>query len=135
MLSVCIEGGVGTGWTLKYKELFYGDIKEIKLFSMRETLLKILYYSCFILLILNTYVKMYNSWRQSAWIKKRFIHQRLNGEHLNKIWFNQWLVGITDGDGTFSINYSNNKWGLSYKIAQSRYNLRLLYYIKKELRG
>lgn len=23
--------------------------------------------------------------------------------------------------------------GLSYKIAQSRYNLRLLYYIKKEL--
>ena len=111
--------------------MLYGDIKAIKLSSMRETLLKILYYSCFI--ILNTYVKMYNSWRQYAWVK-RFIHQRLNGEHLsNKALFEQWLVGVTDGDGNFSINYSNGKWGLSYKIAQSRYNLRLLYYIKKEL--
>lgn len=76
---------------------------------------------------------MYNSRRQYAWINK-FIHQRLNGEHpSSKAHFEQWLVGITDGDGNFSINYSNGKWSLSYKIAQSRYNLRLLYYIKKEL--
>jgi hypothetical protein len=82
---------------------------------------------------MNTYVKMYNSWRQHAWVNK-FIHQRLNGEHpSSKAYFEQWLVGVTDGDGNFSINYSNGKWGLSYKIAQSRYNLRLLYYIKKEL--
>ena len=33
-----IENGAGTGWTLnKDKELLYGDIKAIKLFSMRET--------------------------------------------------------------------------------------------------
>ncbi len=84
---------------------------------------------------MNTYVKMYNSRRQHAWINlKRFIHQRLNEEHLNKDWFEQWLVGVTDGDGNFSINYSNDKWGLSYKIAQSRYNLRLLYYIKNQLK-
>jgi hypothetical protein len=127
-----IENGVGTGWTLKCKELLYGNIEAIKLSSMRETLLKVLYYSCFIILI-NTYVKMYNSWRQHAWVN-RFIHQRLNGEHpSSKAYFEQWLVGVTDGDGNFSINYSNGKWGLSYKIAQSRYNLRLLYYIKKEL--
>lgn len=70
--------------------------------------------------------------RQHAWIN-RFIHQRLNGEHpSSKAYFEQWLVGVTDGDVNFSINYSNGKWGLSYKIAQSRYNLRLLYYIKKE---
>lgn len=134
IFSACIEGGAGTGWTLKYKELLYGDIKAIKLSSMRKTFLKILYYSCFIILM-NTYVKMYSSWKQYAWIK-RFIHQRLNGEHLStnyKAFFEQWLVGVTDGDGNFSINYSNGKWGLSYKIAQSRYNLRLLYYIKKEL--
>lgn len=112
--------------------MLYGDIKAIKLSSMREILQKILYYSCFTLLM-NTYVKMYNSGRQYAWVK-RFIHQRLNGEHLSsKAYFEQWLVGVTDGDGNFSINYSNGKWGLSYKIAQSRYNLRLLYYIKKEL--
>lgn len=76
---------------------------------------------------------MYNSRRQHAWVNK-FIHQRLNEEHpSSKAYFEQWLVGVTDGDGNFSINYSNGKWGLSFKIAQSRYNLRLLYYIKKEL--
>ena len=76
---------------------------------------------------------MYNSRRQHAWVNK-FIHQRLNGEHpSSRTYFEQWLVGVTDGDGNFSINYSNGKWGLSYKLAQSRYNLRLLYYVKKEL--
>ena len=76
---------------------------------------------------------MYNSRRQHAWVSK-FIHQRLNGEHpSSRTYFEQWLVGVTDGDGNFSINYSNGKWGLSYKLAQSRYNLRLLYYVKKEL--
>lgn len=63
-------------------------------------------------------------------------HQRLNEEHLkdkNKIWFKQWLVGFTDGDGNFSITHQGNKWGLSYKLSQSRYNLRVLYYIKNQL--
>lgn len=43
-----IENGAGTGWTLKNKELLYGNIKAIKLSSMRENLLKALYYKCFI---------------------------------------------------------------------------------------
>lgn len=53
----------------------------------------------------------------------------------NKIYFDfeKWLVGVTDGDGTFSIARQNNKWSLAFKITQSRYNLRLLYYIKKQL--
>ena len=77
--------------------------------------------------------------RQYAWVKKKHFfstHQRLNEEHLgdkNKIWFKQWLVGFTDGDGNFSITYQGNKWGLSYKLSQSRYNLRVLYYIKTQL--
>ena len=54
-------------------------------------------------------------------------------EFLFFLWNIHTRVGVTDGDGNFSINYSNGKWGLSFKIAQSRYNLRLLYYIKKEL--
>lgn len=58
----------------------------------------------------------------------------MNNESINnRIWFEQWLVGITDGDGTFSIVRQNNKWSLAYKIAFSRYNLRALYYIKKQL--
>ena len=40
---------------------------------------------------------------------------------------------MTDGDGTFHLAYQNGKWNLVYKIALSRYNLRALYYIKKQL--
>lgn len=137
VLSACIEGGAGTGWTLKNKELLSNSRKVIiKLSSMRETLQMfltyVINYSCLII----TYVKMFISRRQYAWVNNKFyfIHQRLNGEYLNKkIWFKQWLIGVTDGDGTFSIIYQNNKWNLAFKITQSRYNLRLLYFIKKEL--
>ena len=51
----------------------------------------------------------------------------------NRIFFEQWLVGITDADGTFHISYHKIKWGLAYKIVLSKYNLRILYYIKKQL--
>jgi hypothetical protein len=140
-----IENGVGTGWTLNMdRELLWGDSEAIKFSSMRgcpqvfnsleET--QVVGYSCFSLL---TYVKIPISRGKYAWVNNKYYstHQRLNGEYLennkNKIWFKQWLVGMTDGDGTFHIAYQNNKWNLVYKIALSRYNLRALYYIKKEL--
>lgn len=145
-----IENGAGTGWTLNTdRELLWGDPKAIKLFSMRKLLL-VLYcntethvidYSCLMSnLIAVTYVKMSIAWRQYAWANSNnySTHQRLNKEYLNnnnnnKIWFKQWLVGMTDGDGTFCIVRQNNKWNLAYKISLSRYNLRALFYIKKEL--
>lgn len=37
------------------------------------------------------------------------------------------------GDGSFTIARQNDKWSLVFKITQSRYNLRLLYYIKRQL--
>ena len=62
------------------------------------------------------------------------IHVKNNLMNKNsKDWFEQWLVGFTDGDGTFFISYSNNKWSLIYNISASRYNLRVLNYIKKQL--
>ena len=71
----------------------------------------------------QTYVKMPISGRKHAWVdnKKYSTHQRLNKEYLknSKDWFEQWLVGMTDGDGTFSIVRQNNKWSLVYKIALS----------------
>jgi hypothetical protein len=130
-----IENGAGTGWTLNMGKEFF------KLFSMHENLnLFVLYYSCIIIILLFlTYVKMYNTTlkfkviRQHAWLRKYISsHQRLNEEHFNED-FEKWLVGVTDGDGNFHISHQGNKWGLSFKITQSRYNLRLLYYIKKEL--
>ena len=92
-------------------------------------------YSC--LLLTKAYVKMSIAWRQYAWVNNKYYstHQRLNKEYLdnNKNWFKQWLVGMTDGDGTFHISYQNGKWNLVYKIALSRYNLRALFYIKRQL--
>lgn len=69
--------------------------------------------------------KILLAWRQSAWLTLNKVnHQRLNVEHLklfnnvnvhktgileNENIFKQWLVGLTDGDGTFSIVFQNNK--------------------------
>ena len=51
----------------------------------------------------------------------------------NKEMFYQWLVGFTDGDGTFSMYRQKNSWVLSYQLGQSTYNLKILCFIKKEL--
>ena len=60
-----------------------------------------------------TYVKMLVARIKYAWVRDESYstHQRLNKESLNsnKNLFEQWLVGIVDGDGTFSIYNSGNK--------------------------
>ena len=48
--------------------------------------------------------------------------------------FKEWLIGITDGDGTFYFAKTKKGiWTFSFQIGQSNYNLRLLYYIKSML--
>lgn len=49
--------------------------------------------------------------------------------------FDQWLVGFTDGDGTFNIyiNPQETKVNFTFKIGQSLYNVKLLYLIKTKL--
>jgi hypothetical protein len=81
------------------------------------------------------YVRMLSTRGQSACNTNgsKVLHQRLNVEHPSSSWFCQWLVGVTDGDGTFSISKQGNSWNLVFKIAQSSYNLRLLFYIKQSL--
>ncbi len=71
-------------------------------------------------------------------------HQRLNVKHasenvaykLPKECFAHWLVGVTDGDGCFSFSVNKKKnsiWNCTFKIGQSTFNYRLLYFIKKNL--
>jgi hypothetical protein len=111
---------------------------------------KFSYVSSYLLYLYYRVVKMLLSHEQFAWIIKFIIHQRLNVEHpykltnnninftrqilnQNKELFYQWLVGFTDGDGTFSIDYKNGKWYLTYNLSQHEYNSRLLYFIKYQL--
>jgi hypothetical protein len=154
LLSSLVENGAGTGWTVnkKDKQSLIRKDWAIKHHSMRETPL-ILFnkkqkfgenYS------LNTNlcgsqpwqeskqlaVKTFSTWGQSAWgklNKSTLAHQRLNVMQPNDEWFLQWLVGLTDGDGSFSILRQGDKWNLTFKISQNIYNLRVLYYIKKQL--
>ena len=155
LFAGAIENGVGTGWTLNMeysKQMMmlvpFGSLPDvgqaptglggIKLFSMREYPQKNEIRYSWLLNLKKSYVKTLMTGGQYAWVaKKNFvIHQRLNKEYLEKNekqWFEQWLVGITDGEGTFGFYKQNGKWILVYKIALSRYNLRCLYYIKTNL--
>lgn len=48
--------------------------------------------------------------------------------------FHKWLVGVVDGDGTFYFaKTKKGNWTFCFKVSQSIYNLRLLYFIKKML--
>ena len=106
-------------------------------------------------------VKMALTWGQSAWIfliiplifnflplrkyKGKLItfpkipsettrSKFTSGNVKNSTDFYKWLVGVTDGDGTFFF-YKNKKgvWIFTYKVGQSKYNIRLLYHIKSNL--
>lgn len=151
-----------TGWTIKKKmdrSLLRGnsEAQKTKLFSLRgypayPVRTQIIGYSW-----VNPYVRMPIVTGQFAWSVRHFSstdHQRLNKEHpntslqiydhsksVNKSKFNenignfhQWFVGFTDGDGSFTIYRSQEgKWNLYFKIGQSSYNLRVLYFIKNKL--
>lgn len=98
---------------------------------------------------IKSYVKIIYLIKQFASINNnKFIVQRLNVHSSNSAsiienkrvlnveqleWFQQWLVGFTDGDGSFTVSKSNNKWQLIFKLSQSKYNLRILNYVKIQL--
>lgn len=65
-------------------------------------------------------------------------HQRLNVEKHSQDWLQQWLVGLTDGDGTFNVDRHvkpnrNVVWNLVYKISLSQRNARAIYKAKNIL--
>lgn len=153
LLSALVENGAGTGWTVKDKLSYNSNVIINKLYLMQETPLSLSYGSNYLFYVFNGVVKMLLTWGQFAWLKF-YNHQRLNVEHpsrticssqtnninltkqtltQNKELFYQWLVGFTDGDGTFSIAHQNGKWSLAFKLSLHEYNTRLLYFIKSQL--
>lgn len=68
-------------------------------------------------------------------INRKYYNTKLSfNKPINK-WFYQWLVGFTDGDGSFIIDRQKNgkKWNLIFKISQKSNNAQILYFIKKIL--
>jgi len=83
-------------------------------------------------------VKMSLTRGQSAWVRSPSETKRSafsSGSVLsNSTNFYNWLVGFTDGDGTFSfVKNKKNVWSFSFQIAQSSYNSRVLYFIKSKI--
>lgn len=84
-------------------------------------------------------VKMSLTRRQSAWVRnpsetKRSIFSsgRILTDSTN---FKNWLVGVTDGDGSFYFaRMKNGSWTFGFLISQSTYNLKMLHYIKSQLK-
>ena len=107
LVSSLVENGAGTGWTVFLKLSYYRNIMFYKPYSMRENL------------------SLNNSQDRKANTNDK--SQKYSDE------FCRWLVGFTDGDGSFSIVKSGGTYRLHFGLGQSFYNLRILYYIKSIL--
>lgn len=132
-----------TGWTVKKDKL--SPIRKdrgIKFYSMQKNPLLGEKYS---LNIKDTSaVRMFSTWGQSAWEENKILknvsfsiassHQRLNVKQPINDWFAQWLVGFSDGDGSFSVlRQDRDHYYLEFTISQSLSNLRVLHKIKSFL--
>ena len=91
-------------------------------------------------------VKMSSTWGQSAWFKsyKKYVFgpsettrsafYSMLAKNSPENVFHQWLVGIVDGDGCFYFGKTKKgTWTFCFKVGQSQYNLRVLYFMKKML--
>jgi Cytochrome C and Quinol oxidase polypeptide I/LAGLIDADG endonuclease len=157
LLSSLVEQGAGTGWTvwqrhkLSLNSTRCGKVSRlleianslisttvVKLKSSVKMILSLLYKKNREIIRLRLI---------SICLNKYMWHQRLNVGPLicystqistlkkcRASSFNEWLVGFTDGDGTFSMTKGKNgSYQFTFKITQSVYNYRVLYFIKKTL--
>jgi LAGLIDADG DNA endonuclease family protein len=151
LASAFVENGAGTGWTVN-DMLFTLLIIFVVMNSVKISLDAGNSSTRNWLLIVFAVVIMSITRGQSAWVIFNVLiiclilfylidpsettcetFSKENIEKNTKSWFSWWLVGITDGEGCFTISKSNGKWSLFFKVSQSTYNLRLLYHIKSQL--
>jgi hypothetical protein len=135
--SVFVEQGAGTGWTLNGSNMVSEMINIFRFITTKISLdagNSSTWRYLLVGIVFFTTVKMMSTRGLSAWIKNNSTinPSETTRETLSKdnSWFEQWLVGIIDGDGSFTFTGTNGKWNLEFKVGQSSYNLRLLYHIK-----
>ena len=158
LLSALVENGAGTGWTVIWKicssKMSFDAWNTSEYIIPLYFIFNLINYSLFLFSsiwekgFINIIVIILIIIGQHACILKKNIHQRLHMTRYNFIKrnyssklsnnlykFNEWLVGLTDGDGTFSIYINKNKTKVQfiYKISLVKYNIQLLYKIKSYL--
>lgn len=148
--STLVESGAGTGWTVLIMELCCSKM-SLDAWKTLYNIYIIYLLKYYVNIIIINIVKMFNIIGSYASIIYNIIFQRLNVTKLNylviyhkastiklnKSYFNieEWLVGITDGNGTFNINTNiiNNKIIFTFIISLTLKNAQLLYKIKSYL--
>lgn len=152
-----MEGGAGTGWTVLIMDMQSLSFYIIYIWLDLKTSLDAETSLYFFMRYINSWILTYFYYEVrkpklqglSAWIRHYYItylksnpSETICEEFLSRRYIKQksdihgeqWLVGVTDGDGTFHFSSDkNNKWSLYFKITQSSYNLRMLYHIKSVL--
>lgn len=162
--STLIESGAGTGWTVIINEMIcsckmsldawktlYNKIiyllkysiyinKLVKMFNIIGLYASVIFNYLTLQRLYVTKLKYYILLRNfipfvlqmGARLKKYYITNKTNKSYFN---INEWLVGITDGDGLFNIytNITHNKIIFTYKISLNKKNTQLLYKIKSYL--
>jgi LAGLIDADG endonuclease len=116
-----------------------GNILKRKLHSMRETPQKLWTTRH----KTRVAVTMFKTRGQYAWFStfsnqersSMENHQRLNVEKHSQEWQHHWLVGLVDGDGTFTVDRETKPTGtvvcnLGFIISLNRWNARALYKAK-----
>jgi len=144
--AMTLGEGIGTGWTMEMLSLNSTQCENILKSSFLEQRLTLFIKLIMIILISTTVSILYTSVIMILKVKKTIrlqsntntvgdrLHQRLNVEH-SSFNFNEWLVGFTDGDGTFSMTKGRDAQHsqFTFKLTQSIYNYRILYFIKKQI--
>jgi hypothetical protein len=157
LLSTLVEQGPGTGWTAYVNSC--GCLSGInltrceKLHNMLGAIVLVVV-SLFVVyinyvLFMNSTAVTNNSARgqfagmlykcasetQRQVVDTSHINVNIGSLKSNKALFGQWLVGLVDGDGTFSITQSkhNQSWQFTFKLSLHAKDKPLLALIKKEL--
>ncbi len=150
LLSTLVEQGAGTGWTARNMQSLNlaqcGNIHHsvVTVVLLMLTQCGVMQYWSHVNVVKKCYA-MGQSAACSFSIKgvcsetqrQAYFSGNVTSSDIknNRNRFNEWLVGVTDGDGTFSItkNSHNNSWQFTFKIGQHSYNRRMLEFIRNQL--
>lgn len=135
--SMMVGEGLGTGWTVSKlslnstrcgEVLAHWEYIYIYISLISTTVINLLNISVKMILTYDLKFKSYNI------IRQRYFSISLQRLNVGPFLFNEWLVGFTDGDGTFSMTKDKkDNYQFTFKLTQSNYNYRILYYIKKQI--